>query len=833
MEKIINIRPKTRVRTGAIKEKNSYFMCPSNTVLTGRCHYKDENGSTWYEYCTLGAFDENNTLIEGEIIVDNIIWSEWFSESSGAGYDAIGNRVLVGRQHNDDENGGTRYATAIIKFNGKEVTLRNATSSTPIKESKGVWVTSPQNAFMIGRHHSGDEDENTYYNFAEAFYQFTSSDRAPWGTIIIPNVRHQSIAQKESSSSFLCPPNTVMTGRCHMKDENGTTIYEYADLKAITPRGIKLEGVISVKNIYWERATIERDSAYDAPYGKVIVGRRHSDDEGGMTQYAVGEVFFNGFRTYIKNYKISPQQKESDGVWFHCDNNCVITGRHHYGDENGNTYYGMGTIHCQDRILSEEKITIHVVHDSTEKYFPMNPSDFIKLSRLRKHNGGGGKDFGYNKVTKTFVKGDNKSPEYYDIPIEVVSTFRNVGKEKLLTLRPKDENSIGHDEVFLQPDDHLRGDINATWRVAVYKYIDSKYKFYYWMFWGYDFAENDVADIITLKGNHQGDWECLVVEMSELNKIKQVTLSCHDGSRTYQSDELNIRFDEKYEKEVLTVYCASGSHALYNKPGTYNRKIGKDSADGKGYDWVITNKVEILNNGGNKWKYYAGAWGEVGNFPFTTGPLGPWYKCNAIIYEAQGENNPAISDLIKNDEVLLVHDEKGIRKGFTLTESEGKEVCADKNQLLYSRVHYGDENGKTGYLFSTLKAIDSNGNNVKEGKITIEDLKWSNWHKQSESSEFFMSIDEKEKSRVITGRQHKDDENGMTRYQTGVVKYEGVNAEVKYYADADLITRENGGKEVLPKKHLVIIGIKHQGDENGFTTYCQGYIVAKKKNNGK
>lgn len=68
MEKIINIRPKTRVSTGAIKEKNSYFMCPSNTVLTGRCHYKDENGSTWYEYCTLGAFDENKKYYRKSIL---------------------------------------------------------------------------------------------------------------------------------------------------------------------------------------------------------------------------------------------------------------------------------------------------------------------------------------------------------------------------------------------------------------------------------------------------------------------------------------------------------------------------------------------------------------------------------------------------------------------------------------------------------------------------------------------------------------------------------------------------------------------------------------------
>ena len=78
---------------------------------------------------------------------------------------------------------------------------------------------------------------------------------------------------------------------------------------------------------------------------------------------------------------------------------------------------------------------------------------------------------------------------------------------------------------------------------------------------------------------------------------------------------------------------------------------------------------------------------------------------------------------------------------------------------------------------------------------------------------------------VLTGRCHSGDENGKTRYQTGIVKFNGKKAKVTHYPDADLVVRENGGLEVLPKDNLVMIGIKHSGDENGFTTYCQGYIV--------
>ena len=47
---------------------------------------------------------------------------------------------------------------------------------------------------------------------------------------ILPDVRIQSDLIKESGSKFLCPNNTVLTGRWHKGDENGKTQYEYATL---------------------------------------------------------------------------------------------------------------------------------------------------------------------------------------------------------------------------------------------------------------------------------------------------------------------------------------------------------------------------------------------------------------------------------------------------------------------------------------------------------------------------------------------------------------------------------------------------------------------------
>lgn len=116
----IYIHPVRRMRSETIKEKNSYFLCPNDTVLTGRCHSGDENGKTWYEYSALAAFDENGNSVQGDIKIEDIQWSSWIKESSGNGFDADNNRIIVGREHKGDENGNTRYAIGKVTFNGRE-----------------------------------------------------------------------------------------------------------------------------------------------------------------------------------------------------------------------------------------------------------------------------------------------------------------------------------------------------------------------------------------------------------------------------------------------------------------------------------------------------------------------------------------------------------------------------------------------------------------------------------------------------------------------------------------------------------------------------------------
>ena len=61
-----------------------------------------------------------------------------------------------------------------------------------------------------------------------------------------------------------------------------------------------------------------------------------------------------------------------------------------------------------------------------------------------------------------------------------------------------------------------------------------------------------------------------------------------------------------------------------------------------------------------------------------------------------------------------------------------------------------------------------------------------------------------------------------------LLKYKGKLVKVIPYPNADMCAYSKVKTMVYPKQNLVIIGIKHSGDENGITTYCQGYIVADK-----
>jgi hypothetical protein len=431
--------------------------------------------------------------------------------------------------------------------------------------------------------------------------------------LIVPNVRAETGQVKESGFSFECSNNTVLTGRYHSGDENGKTAYEYATLKAIDAAGNPVGGVITVEDQRWEGNIKESNGTYNASAGRVIVGRRHSGDENGQTAYKTGVVKYNGLATTIINYTTSGINKESKWNWFKTDGTHVITGRSHSGDENGNTYYSVGTIAYNTVAVPPSRFRIVVKLNPSESYFPMNPNDFIRLSRFRKHNIGSSDD-GWSKSQNFWVNGNSHGLEYYDIPVNIINSYYIPNSTK--NLRPHDSDSFGVGEVFLEPDDNLVGDRDPNTRVPVFQYsLPDGSKRQYWTFYGYDQSSFGISV------SHQGDWENITLSIVN-NSIAGAWLSQHNDDPYYPKENLIIT--EANGVQTLTVYSATGSHAFYNYPGDYHTILDLDHAADGGYQWVITDNVQDLST--QPWRDYAGAWGEVGEFATTTGPLGPWYK---------------------------------------------------------------------------------------------------------------------------------------------------------------------------------------------------------------
>lgn len=805
------IVPNVRSKSASIKESSGIeFLCPTNTVMTGRWHKGDENGQTQYEYATLKAVDEQGNTVQAKIEVTDIQWSASLKESSGTGFIASGNRVIVGRYHKGDENGYTKYATAIVKANGEIATVIDTQDSQTIKESSGTWFVTDAQRVIIGRVHKGDENGRTYYVTAKLLIDSNLKEPAPEGTRIVIDRRFNSSSFKESDSVFECPANTVMTGRSHSGDENGTTIYQYASLKAINAKGETIMGIITIEDVI--ETTVQSESSgkgFIAPANRVIIGRKHIGDENASSMYKTGIVKFNGYPTFISQYGISQLMKENSSA-FNVKDDQVITAQCHHGDENGFTYYGFGSIFCQKQVENVFPFDVIVSLHSKEEYFPMSATDFAILSRFRMHRSGES-DKGYNKETGTFDTSNSQALKYYGAPLSKINSYYSEKPNyRLYNLRPRDFMALPGEGYFLQPFMHLygvpepNGIVPSYVHKNVYTDVDgSQITLYdFWLFFGY----NQVLIMA-----HEGDWEHLMVEVKG-GKIIGAWLSSHTSLEYHPStiyraaSHLNIKVVNG--RQQLTVYCSKGTHALY---ATANEASYPDSTD-SGYEWKITDTAQTLSE--QPWCLFAGAWGEVGERRESTGPLGPWYKRFDFWWEAK----TSLSTFVGVNDVIIVPDQYFL-SSQQKESSEGLSFEAPDNMVIAGRRHGGDENGMSVCLYATLKAINGRGANVP-GTVTIDNARWTEWIKES------TSIFEAPSGYVIVGREHTGDENGNTRYKIARVSFNGkavttVSAnskfEYQYY-------KEYAGVFFKTEPYLAYIGRKHTGDENGVTENYQGIL---------
>ena len=134
------------------------------------------------------------------------------------------------------------------------------------------------------------------------------------------------------------------------------------------------------------------------------------------------------------------------------------------------------------------------------------------------------------------------------------------------------------------------------------------YVIQYWWFFGYN---DGVAS-----QNHQGDWEHSTAVVKDGSLIGTY-LSAHGTGTYYDRSEL-----EPVQGDQVVVYVAKGSHAAY--AAVRGGPFEPDETDAGGPRWDTSQFLLPLRD--RPWKSFAGAWGEVGQFTGTTGPLGPWHK---------------------------------------------------------------------------------------------------------------------------------------------------------------------------------------------------------------
>ena len=263
-----------------------------------------------------------------------------------------------------------------------------------------------------------------------------------------------------------------------------------------------------------------------------------------------------------------------------------------------------------------------------ERFYPMDPVEFIRNSRF-KHHRGWARDEGYNRNTRSWVGGDNKTADYYDPPVSFVNSFSPWKNNE--NRRPKDPHCGGHWNVFLQPEGHQIGETDPNGKVPVSYYakdvdtssipeadrkrfrieVETYTRISYWWFFGY----NEAPAL-----SHQGDWEHVTMKVKE-GQIVGVWYSAHEPPpRFYPLNEL-----KRDQSGRVIVFCAKGTHASYPQPGKYPLLAGaKDHASAGGYAWDVSGELKNLLS--QPWRDYAGAWGEVGETHYSTGPLGPWHK---------------------------------------------------------------------------------------------------------------------------------------------------------------------------------------------------------------
>lgn len=245
------------------------------------------------------------------------------------------------------------------------------------------------------------------------------------------------------------------------------------------------------------------------------------------------------------------------------------------------------------------------VFDSREEFFPESPMAFLMASRFRHHRGGWF-DQGWSTAKNKWITGDSHEEEYYNIPVQTINSFKSWPNGE--NRRPYDPNSGPSENVFLQPRGRRHGAIDPNDTVPAYYHVVNPMRnsglaivIKYWIFHGYS---DGFAEL-----NHQGDWEGIAISFDNALHPSFVSYAAHGSYPRVAWRDVSRRGNR------VISFVEKATHANFAVAPS-NWQLGRE--------WDVLSTLEPLAD--QPWKDFAGAWGEVGSFAGTTGPLGPQYK---------------------------------------------------------------------------------------------------------------------------------------------------------------------------------------------------------------
>jgi hypothetical protein len=158
----------------------------------------------------------------------------------------------------------------------------------------------------------------------------------------------------------------------------------------------------------------------------------------------------------------------------------------------------------------------------------------------------------------------------------------------------------------------------------------------YWFFYPYN---GNIAP--GLHFAHEGDWEHITVRLEPSNEAaSDVFYAAHEGGKWYPAHRVLNHSGRP------VVYSARYTHASYPNKGTwFLRKAFPfrevNDVTGAGQEWDCVSNLVLLSRREPQWMRYTGRWGEIGVFPFTSGPRGP------ALHEAwDGEDGVRLGGLV-------------------------------------------------------------------------------------------------------------------------------------------------------------------------------------------